>query len=143
MSVAEQCLWAPLHSKSHTQSKATATEVFCTMCSIQGIESRFLSPGALYRHIQNSHEQSLMSSHMKPNLEGEEEDNVYPNDCDPFLLGYSQLVASYTLHSLAVKGFLNRNFFLPGKETAYIWPNTEYRPRKPDRNPEEYNDDDQ
>ena len=77
---------------------------------------------------------------MKPNLEGEEEANVYPNDCDPFLLGYSQLVASYTLHSLAIKGFLNRNIFLPGKETAYIWPNTEYRPRNSDRKPEEDNE---
>ena len=128
---------------SHTvqgHSHCQKMEVLCTMCSLQGIESRFLSPGALYRHIQNSHELSLMANHIKPNLEGEEESNVYPNDCDPFLLGFSQLVASYTIHSMVMKGFLNRNFFLPGKETAYIWPNTEYRPRNPDRKPEDDED---
>lgn len=82
--------------------------VRCILCLTNGGEPKvFDTPDALYRHITNSHERSLFASHVQANF-------PTPNGADLFLLGYGQLLISYTLGELAREGYLSNKFWESG-----------------------------
>jgi hypothetical protein len=82
--------------------------VRCILCLTNGGEPKiFDTPDGLFRHLSNAHERTLFSTHIQPNF-------ATPNGADLFLLGYGQLLMSYTLGELAKAGFLSNKFWDSG-----------------------------
>ena len=91
-----------------THSHMHMGRVRCILCLTNGGEPKvFDTPDALFRHITNAHERALFSTHIQADLDT-------PNGADLFLLGYGQLLMSYTLGELARKGYLSNLFWESG-----------------------------
>ena len=91
-----------------THSHIHLGRVRCILCLTNGGEPKvFDTPDALFRHITNAHERSLFTSHVQANF-------PTPNGADLFLLGYGQLLISYTLGELAREGYLSNKFWESG-----------------------------
>ena len=91
-----------------THSHMHMGRVRCILCLTNGGEPKiFDTPDALFRHITNAHERALFSTHIQA-------DFPTPNGADLFLLGYGQLLVSYTLGELARQGYLSNKFWESG-----------------------------
>ena len=91
-----------------THSHMHMGRVRCILCLTNGGDPKiFDTPDALYRHITNVHERTLFSTHVQTNF-------PTPNGADLFLLGYGQLLISYTLGELAREGNLSNKFWESG-----------------------------
>ena len=111
----KQVLSHNIRNHTHINKK----EVLCVLCLLSDKEERFLNPSLLSRHIVNTHERTFFVGHMKPNMD---HNHSFKNDCDPFLMGYTQMVASYTIGALQKKGMLNETFYNPRAGVQKIWP---------------------
>ena len=91
-----------------THSHMHMGRVRCILCLTNGGEPKiFDTPDALFRHITNAHERALFSTHIQA-------DFPTPNGADLFLLGYGQLLISFTLGELARQGYLSNKFWESG-----------------------------
>ena len=93
-----------IQNHSHIHGK----QVECLECAAQGHRNIFMSPQALWRHINNLHEKTLMIGHLKLDMHPEFQSN---NDTDRFLNSYSQLIVACVLETLHHEGSLTDSFF--------------------------------
>ena len=119
-----------IQNHSHIYGK----EVECLECAAQGYKHKFLSPDALWRHVNNSHEKCLMVGHLKANIQPEFQSN---NDCDRWMQAFSQLIVAATIDSLHKEGSLTESFFRKerkeeeiGGEKAYYQHRQEDAPKE-------------
>ena len=92
-------------SHSHIQGK----EVECVECAAQGYRNKFVSPQAMWRHLNNSHEKLMIIGHLRVQLQP---DFQSINDTDRWLQAYSQMLVAATIETLHQEGSLTDSFFL-------------------------------